>query len=767
MIRYIIYFFLFIYSFVHLSANTLKENSIKQKELIIAQMNYCINSLTNIIQNNSMEVLDYELNQLLNNLTITELVGIEEVADFRITLLQNINSLQITNEERALIKQIRQKNINLRNWESVSTAFNHILFIMPVGANVTSFKVPDKKTAILQSALLTLFTTTRTVIEYKKNGIQENINEMKQLWELRKNDLNTIAAQRKCALELMINLYQKYNLNEKDRLTEETCKRFNDIITTEDPFTRIRRLEDEKDRYSTIMDYYYHLGMAYIDANDYASAKPNLNKYLQMYQNAPIFRYDEKSGCIALAMLLNEKNLTRQNSEHLIKKAITNLPNNGAALIQCAMYMMIKLNNKKDAYNLLRSGIDKINITDKDLIIDTVITLLDDIKSYPNIYKDICNAIEVCNDIALTSKIAYLLKTEQLDDLSNIFLVSNVKPEDCFNYEKFNMILNKNLISGSIPFYNLNTFESSSIKSLSQFYIIINDKYRYTQNEIEVYSEKYDEQNLKIIKNTQFDMDALTKADIYDDLDFLKYNDKLFFCLFDRVGDDIYKVKKTIDIKGLSENNLSSLLPGIESNYIMRLEDNEKKELLSFLKEYQPSQKEYTVIKSTDETGWFTSLEFDESYQESFYCKDTIIQSVDKSMLCNNNIYLPKCHIDFYGDNLTYKPIVFYNTKTELLKFKFNGVLTPVITFVKNDDTVELYSLEYNNVVYYTKLQNVQFSKFIQEHNALYKEKNDTISMFEKVTDKLYKMIEGNESNNEEKENSGKKDNEDSWYKFW
>ena len=46
--------------------------------------------------------------------------------------------------------------------------------------------------------------------------------------------------------------------------------------------------------YSPLMDYYYHLGMAYIDVEDYISAKPYLQKYLSMYQNAPIFRYDEK-----------------------------------------------------------------------------------------------------------------------------------------------------------------------------------------------------------------------------------------------------------------------------------------------------------------------------------------------------------------------------------------------------------------------------------------------------------------------------------------
>lgn len=55
-------------------------------ENVVAQMNYCINSLTNIVHNKSMSVLEHESDQLINNLTMQQIIGLPEIRDFRIDL---------------------------------------------------------------------------------------------------------------------------------------------------------------------------------------------------------------------------------------------------------------------------------------------------------------------------------------------------------------------------------------------------------------------------------------------------------------------------------------------------------------------------------------------------------------------------------------------------------------------------------------------------------------------------------------------------------
>ena len=71
------------------------------KDMVIAQMNYCITTLTNIVHNKSMTVLTHESDQLLNNLTMEQIIGLYEINDFRIELLDAVSRFEITEEERS------------------------------------------------------------------------------------------------------------------------------------------------------------------------------------------------------------------------------------------------------------------------------------------------------------------------------------------------------------------------------------------------------------------------------------------------------------------------------------------------------------------------------------------------------------------------------------------------------------------------------------------------------------------------------------------
>ena len=732
-------------SLVCVNARNIDAHNPNQQELVIAQMNYCINSLTNIIENNSIEVLDHELNQLLNNLTMKELVGLDEVARFRISLLQNINSLQITNEERELLKRIQFKNRKLKKWDAISNALNGVLFILPGNSGSVSTKA-----VAIQTASLALFTAARTAIEYKRTGIQSDIEEMRQMWELRKSDLNTFTAQRKSALELVISLFQKYNLDEKDRLTEESCKRFNEIITTNDPHMRIRRLNDEKNSYSKMMDFYYHLGMAYIDVNDYKTAKPLFLKYLQMYKNAPIFRYDEKSGCIALAMLSFDKELSNSKREELIKSALENLPNNGAALVQCAIHRMAQQNRINDAYNLLRMGIDRTSISDKDLIIDTTITLLENIKKYPSVYKDICTAIEGCNDISLTSYVSYLISSNQLTRLSELFIFLDRKPEENFSLKKYlNQFTKLNHYMQMVPligkyFFWDEIYESiyESIRSADDLYIYISNKYRYELSDFEIYQENQDKNTMKIIKNIHTDIDAFTHEDIMNELDFLENYEELFWSLFTKIGPDNYRVKPTINISKIKNNDFSSFHPRINNLFeYKKIPSGDIEDLVDFLEEHRAKQTDCSVLRSQDKTGWFTTSEYYLPYMECYFDKNQEIQIFDKSIMNKKTTYLPSCRIDFYGDKLTYKPMPFYNNQAKLFKIKFNGVLEPVLTFSISKDAVDLYAVEVADKVFFSKPQKIQMSSFLDEHAKLVAEKNDTIGIIDKAKNQLNKLI--------------------------
>ena len=256
----------------------------QEKENVIAQMNYCINSLTNIIHNKSMSILEHESDQILNNLTIEQIIGLYEINDFRIDLLDAVSKFGITEQERALLRRIQSIKRDNMKWAALSNALNSTMLLTGNAGPGMGY----------QLAFQTLLTAARSAVEYQTMKGEQNIEELRAMWDLRKEYLKEINEIRKEALKIVFTLYNKYHLSEKDRLTESTANNFSIYISEENAAKRVRLLEDNREIYEHIADYYYHLGMAYLDMGEYGKAKPNFNKYLNMYEKVPLLRYDEK-----------------------------------------------------------------------------------------------------------------------------------------------------------------------------------------------------------------------------------------------------------------------------------------------------------------------------------------------------------------------------------------------------------------------------------------------------------------------------------------
>lgn len=74
-----------------------------------------------------MSVLEHETDQLLNNLTIQHIVGLPEIAEFRVDLIDAIGSLGITEEEKSLLRRVNSiKQDNLK-WQALSGALRECL----------------------------------------------------------------------------------------------------------------------------------------------------------------------------------------------------------------------------------------------------------------------------------------------------------------------------------------------------------------------------------------------------------------------------------------------------------------------------------------------------------------------------------------------------------------------------------------------------------------------------------------------------------------
>lgn len=243
-----------------------------QKELAIALMNNCVNTLTNIINNKSMVVLEHESDQILNNLTVKQIVGFPEISEFRVDLIEAIGNLSATEEERELLRKVNSIKQNNLKWQALSGALNNTMLITGGGNNA------------YQLGFQALLTAARTGIEYKTSKNEFQIDEMQAMWDLRKNDLEAFIKLRKDALDIIYKLYQKHNLKESDRLTEQTSQQFQKIISEPDAKKMVRLLTDNAGKFSHLADYYYYLGMGYLDNKNIAKANECFNKYAELYE---------------------------------------------------------------------------------------------------------------------------------------------------------------------------------------------------------------------------------------------------------------------------------------------------------------------------------------------------------------------------------------------------------------------------------------------------------------------------------------------------
>ncbi len=541
--------------------NIFAQDSNKQRDNVIAQMNYCVNSLTNLVHNKSITSLQHESDQLINNLTMEQLVGLNDIKDFRIDLMNAVSRFQITEEEKALIKRIQSIKRQNLIWSSVSNALEPTMIIMGKGKEI-------------QTAFLSLLTVARSAVEYKSNKNEQSFEELNAMWELRKEDLKIIHELRRSAQSIVFNLYNKYNLSESDRLTEATANLLNDYISDPNVERRVRLLKDHYNDYKQFTPYYYYLGMAYIDLGKYELAKPYLDIYLERYSKAPILRYDEMSGCIALSKLTFEQNLSKTEKINLINQALTNLPNNSAAALQCAMIYLNSMNEPKKALDIIRAGLDDPHATNKELLFLSVVKLWKTILKYPSIKKSIKYSINNTKSISLNTYLLYLTKSNENTWWQIMDLFS------------FNDISYR-------PLSKLKIMGDREINP--EFHIHFSKKYNINLKGWKFYIENHEQKKI-IIQELQYNFRNSVSLEDIEDVSCFNENKNLKYLFMDVITPSkLYLIKSGLDYRKIKSEDFPRM-----SEFILSSDDID--DIINFCKDNLPND-DYTELEFSELDG--------------------------------------------------------------------------------------------------------------------------------------------------------------------
>ena len=643
------------------------------RDNVIAQMNYCMTTLTNIIHNKSIDVLEHESDQLINNLTMEQIVGLDDIKIFREDLLDAVSRFEITEEERNVIRRVQSLMNDKRKWGALSNALSSTMLLFPVGggngfpSNMMAKGVGPQ--LAIQIGFQTLLTAARTAVEYKESGYDQNAEELQAMWELRKEDMVNIQELRKQAHSIIYNLYEKYNLNENDRLTEKTANLFNEYVTEPDASKRIRLLEDNRAVYKHISDYYYFLGMAYLDNNDYQKAKPCFDEYIQMYTKSPILRYNEKLGTIALAKLTYEKQLNNAQKEGLLQTALKNLPNNSAAVLQCAMIYINDFKDINKGLDIIRLGIDDPRATDAELLISSVATLMPYIKNDKQRLAEIKSAVESRLPIIWDSYMSFYLNIA--DNPWEIF-AKNMSFSDLWRRDWWGLNLNnyvyyfkygKWLTTFWSSFYSLSRgkdFWKNRSYLNDKLDIILSPEINYKNDGFKVFHEYFDGTKLTIQQLVAENKSVIKQKDL-DKVDCFKHNKNLKYLFVNEISENEFRLKKNLDIDRIKDLSFPRL-----SEFVLNEDDVD--EIVDFIKKWQKKGEETKV---------------------HFYPPSGSYQTIDKT----SNV-----KIEFKGDRLIYTPhvspfmrgtflrIVTPNKNEILYKFdRDSHTLSPFMYVVAND----------------------------------------------------------------------------------
>ena len=323
------------------------------------------------------------------------------------------------------------KRDNLK-WRSLSSALNPTMLV--TGGGNTD----------IQLAFQSILAIARTAIEYQVASNELSIEGLESMWGLRKVDLTTINEKRVEYQKLSLQIFHEHDLSEDDRLTEKNAEELLKYTSETNLQRRIRLLESNKKNYTNYAPYYYYLGMAYVDNNEYNKAKPIFQKYLSMYQRTPIFRYDNMSGCIALTSLTYEKNLTKAQKIELINTTLKNLPHNSAAHLQCALVYIYDLQEEKKGLEVILAAIDDPSATDKEILYLGIANLATIINRYPVLQKQIEESMKEESIMNLDNYLRYCINKHS-NAWSEIDTIVRF-----YNVVRRNKYLNKNL-SINIP----------------------------------------------------------------------------------------------------------------------------------------------------------------------------------------------------------------------------------------------------------------------------------------------------------------------------
>lgn len=389
----------------------------KRKQAAIAQMNYCINAIYKIKSYPSLDFYKNLYDEMDDNLTTEDIKEMPEIKDYRQEIRRNLYNLIKNAEDKNMYMEILAIRKKTKKIQAIKGALN---VPMSPGAG--------NPYAMIFNGILTI---ARTAADLAVAKYEDDIEFKQDMYAFDSDEREYHYLLQISQKEYIWEIFNKYDLEEYDKQTGNTIEEYYEVITSE---RRRARLEKDSLKFKTIPDYYYDLGMAYLDEDietGYDKAKPCFEKYLSQ---PTVIKIDNKKGIIALTQIIYDTSLDNASIIEKVELVKYHLPKNEMASFLCVK-KLYDIEEKELAFTRLYESID--DIEEDEVLIALAMKYFKEIKNnseMQHIYTELCESLKASESLTLTQYLACLIDIDTNERNTKLPQIFSIKEEESNHY---------------------------------------------------------------------------------------------------------------------------------------------------------------------------------------------------------------------------------------------------------------------------------------------------------------------------------------------
>lgn len=383
------------------------------RPIVTAHLNYYLNLIHSLKHNRDLSYLYYVVNELSEKISDEESCKAERLVDLRVDIKKAVDDLIINMREQSIYEQVRDLTRKNQKISSLNNALSNMSYLVTsngsgltnntkiLGGGVSAGTAAPPATAAVPAILI----LARTGVDYVASQRELEKSRILDEWKIQKQELSSLNDLISSKVKTTADLYRKYGLKESECVDGPLLEDFYEKLEEPNLQTRINRLTEDKTKrkFEIIPDYYYYLGMDYVENNEFDKAKPLFDEYIRLSNEYKVLKIDrnEKLGLVALVQIAYENDESEVDLK--VKYICDNLPSNEMAYIAC-IYKYLELGKLEEAFNVLSLGLSNVK-EDNGALVEFAMRNMNSIKGFKALNERIYDYILRCEHISLSDRL--------------------------------------------------------------------------------------------------------------------------------------------------------------------------------------------------------------------------------------------------------------------------------------------------------------------------------------------------------------------------